>query len=243
MRIHCFSGNGNSAAVAARLGQLLHDESNDILWVFPVYAWGIPPVVVSRIKEMDLNGIRCHMVCTCGDETGNIDRQWHRLILSCGGVPGGIYSVQMPNTYVCLPFFNVDKPEIASQKLNASGQRIDTIAEWLSDRDFRTDLLRGSLPWFKTTVIYPWFGRFLMDSSKFLHTNSCTACALCSKMCPCHNISTGPEGYPQWDNHCASCLRCYHICPRHAVAYGKRTAGKGQYLHPLFRKLFPISAK
>ena len=64
MRIHCFSGNGNSAAVAARLGQLLHDESNDILWVFPVYAWGIPPVVVSRIKEMDLNGIRCHMVCT-----------------------------------------------------------------------------------------------------------------------------------------------------------------------------------
>ncbi len=57
MRIHCFSGNGNSAAVAARLGQLLHDESNDILWVFPVYAWGIPPVVVSRIKR---NGSERH---------------------------------------------------------------------------------------------------------------------------------------------------------------------------------------
>ena len=46
-----------------------------VLYAVPVYAWGIPPVVVSRIKEMDLNGIRCHMVCTCGDETGNIDRQ------------------------------------------------------------------------------------------------------------------------------------------------------------------------
>ena len=71
-------------------------------------------------------------------------------------------------------------------------QRIDTIAEWLSDRDFRTDLLRGSLPWFKTTVIYPWFCRFLTDSSKFHHTNSCTACGLCSKMCPC--LSTLKNG-------------------------------------------------
>ncbi len=228
---------GNSAAVANRLELKLPPNFPEEIWVFPVYSWGIPPVVVRHIETLDLSGKTCHMVCTCGDDTGNIDCQWRRLVESRGGAVGSIYSVQMPNTYVCLPFMDTDSPHLAQLKLMKAAERVDHIAERLKTGVRETDIRRGGLAGLKSDVIYPLFFRRLMKASKFHHTSSCSACGKCINQCPNHNITRGEDGLPQWNSDCAFCLRCYHSCPAHAVAYGHMTRNKGQYLHPDFQWL------
>jgi ferredoxin len=241
--LHCFSGNGNSAAVAAELERLLPADFADHVWVMPVYAWGVPPVLVRHISGLDLSGSVHHMVCTYGDEAGNIHLQWQRLIAERGGTVGGIFSVQMPNTYVCLPFFNIDSPELQCRKLHVATERVAHIAERLAAGSREVDIYRGPLPGFKSKVIYPWFFNHLMRAAKFHACRQCVGCGICAKQCPRTNITMLPDGTPAWGTDCAFCLRCYHGCPQHAVAYGRQTQKKGQYLHPDFQKVTKLCGK
>lgn len=238
MAIHCFSGMGNSAAVAARLESKLPAEFADEVYVCPTYSWGLPPIIVEHIKHSDLSGLTVHLVVTCGDDVGNLDRQWRKLIAQRGAEAGSIYSVQMPNTYVCLPFMDVDSKELASRKLNLAAARVDYIAARLADGIIETDIVRGAIPGFKSAVIYnAFFAGQAYRGKKFRATDSCSGCGTCSRECPKSNITMSADRKPQWANDCTYCLRCYHVCPAHAVAYGRHTKNKGQYLHPDFQKL------
>ena len=138
-----FSGTGNSLAVARGLrerlggdvvvldGELLLrpssrvlevPEGEDVVWVFPIYSWGVPPVVADFIRKSKIKGAheaRHFMVCTCGDDIGYADNQWRQLIGRRGWSPRGVFSVQMPNTYVLMKGFDVDSPEAATEKLAA----------------------------------------------------------------------------------------------------------------------------
>ena len=257
-----FSGTGNSLAVARGLrerlggdvvvldGELLLrpssrvlevPEGEDVVWVFPIYSWGVPPVVADFIRKSKIKGAheaRHFMVCTCGDDIGYADNQWRQLIGRRGWSPRGVFSVQMPNTYVLMKGFDVDSPEAATEKLAAMPARLDAVAASIRRGFSESDVIRGSSAWLKTAVVYPLFRRFCMSPRPFHAIDSCTSCGLCARSCPMQNISMAPvpdgsdgtsaSSHPSWGNRCALCLRCYHICPSHAVAYGHETASKGQ---------------
>lgn len=238
MNIRCFSGMGNSAAVASRLQQKLPADFADEIYVCPVYSWGLPPVIVRHLKNADLAGRRVHLVVTCGDDVGNLDRQWLRLLHDRGAIPGSIYSVQMPNTYVNLPFMDVDPAPLAAEKLTRAADRVDMIADRLARGIIETDITRGALPRLKTSVIYPLFFADLPSiARKFHSTPACTGCGTCARQCPNQNITLDTDRRPCWGNDCTYCLRCYHVCLSHAVAYGRCTAKKGQYLHPDYQSI------
>lgn len=253
-----FSGTGNSLAVAHGLRKRLGGElcvlerevllnpsgrvlevpqGEDVVWVFPVYSWGVPPVVAGFIRKSKIKGAheaQHFMVCTCGDDIGRADDQWRSLIGRRGWSPRGAFSVQMPNTYVLMKGFEVDSQEVAAGKLASMPERLDTVAAAIRRGYSESDVVRGSSAWLKTAVVYPLFRRFCMSPRPFHATDACTSCGLCSRSCPMENISMAPGGTdecssrPSWGNRCALCLRCYHICPSHAVAYGHETASKGQ---------------
>ena len=90
-----FSGTGNSRHVALTLGQELRDssvveltgdflrfpellrlesgEGQRVIWVFPTYSWGVPPVMVDVIKKIKIDGGEWadhYLVTTCGDDIG-----------------------------------------------------------------------------------------------------------------------------------------------------------------------------
>ena len=246
-----FSGTGNSMLVAKELqrhiggrilpleGDLLLSPSSQVLevpegevvvWVFPIYSWGLPPVVADFIRRSKIKGAHGtghFMVCTCGDDIGFADNQWRKLRGRRGWNPRGAFSVQMPNTYVLMKGFDVDAPEIAAAKTDAMPRRVGAVAEAIRRGFADSDVVRGASAWLKTAVVYPFFKRFCMSPAPFRHNDKCTACGLCAVSCPLGNISMS-DGNPVWGRKCALCLRCYHICPSHAVAYGKETDGKGQ---------------
>ena len=143
--IICFSGTGNSLLVARQLqshlgGDILMlegrrliepdselirvPEGEPVVWVMPVYSWGIPPVVVPFLRRSKLKITPEHstphfLVLTCGDDTGYADHQWAKIIGRRGWNPRGSFSVIMPNTYVLMKGFDVDSPDIAAAKLAA----------------------------------------------------------------------------------------------------------------------------
>lgn len=250
-----FSGTGNTRFCAESLGKLLGDiivelsasdlldpdgavfETSDrrMIWMFPTYSWGIPPVVFEVIRRASVKtaeGCEHWMVTTCGDDVGRIAGQWRSVMRSRGFVSAAAFSVRMPNTYTFMKGYNVDSAELEKEKLSASGSRIRFIADRIGrGMPCDDDVVEGAWAWAKTAIVRPWFNRFCMSPKPFHHTDACTRCGLCMRSCPMENITSSLDGHPQWGKNCALCERCYHICPSHAVAYGNETEKKGQYTH------------
>lgn len=244
--IAVFSGTGNSLYAAtllsSRLGDRIVTYSPDgalpqpadgrIVWVFPVYSWGVPPVVEQWIERTSCTHLDHYCVLTCGDDAGLTAGQWRRLIERRGGRACSVFSVIMPNVYVLMKGFDVDSESVATLKLSRVPARIEDIAQHIAaGEEGIDDVTRGSFAWIKSKVIYPWFKRYAMSPKPFHATEACTGCGSCARHCPLHNI-TMVDGRPRWGDRCALCLRCYHQCGSHAVAYGKATEGKGRYLCP-----------
>ena len=155
--------------------------SEPVVWVFPTYSWGVPPVVADFIREVSFgkNALmaRHYMVTTCGDDMGRADRQWRKLLGRRGITGESAYSVQMPNTYVCMKGFDVDSPEVARAKIESARTRVEAIAGSIISRG-RDMLVRGSFAGLKTGVVYPWFVRFAMSPKPFGVTEVCRGCGL-----------------------------------------------------------------
>ena len=246
--IFYFSGVGNSAWVAQKLGNMLHDrvlaiaeeihqeaiyipaKGERVGFVFPVYGWEPPKIVLDFIRKMQMQTPDyLYFVCTCGDDTGKTNRIFTQAIEVKGWRCHAGYSITMPDTYVCLPGFDVDPEDELKRKTENAAARVKFIADELEQKVVhdKYNCLEGAFPNVKTYVLGGLFRKFLMSPKPFHATDVCISCGLCEKRCPVHNIKV--EGKPQWGSDCTMCLACYHACPVQAIQYGGRTKGKGQY--------------
>lgn len=252
-----FSGTGNSTFVATTIANFLSLKLSFIpetppeelllpiervVLVFPVYSWGVPPLVSKFVSEVpkeywqrmkDLN-LSVDCVMTCGDEVALAPEMITEDFKKAGTELNSIWSVIMPNNYVLLPGFDVDSKELEAQKLKECEGRILEIAQYLNRGDHRIDVTRGKWPWLKSKLIFPLFKKWGIFPKKWHYTDACIGCGKCSKICPMLNV-TMEDKHPKWGMRCCSCLGCYHVCPVHAVEYGKETKKKGQYLFPLLK--------
>lgn len=246
-----FSGCGNTAAAAKALAAITGDEvlrltpamlradspcpqvtasGRRVVWAFPTYSWGVPPVMRRFMRRVRLDGadkLPHFMLTTCGDDIGLCAAMWRKEMHRRGWLAMRAFSVQMPNTYVTMKGFDVDPVPVAEAKLAAMPARVAEIAAAMTEGPDMT--VPGGMAWLKTRVVYPWFVRHSMSPRPFRHTDACIACGACLRACPMANISADAQGRPVWADDCAFCLACYHTCPRHAVAYGHTTDKKGQY--------------
>jgi len=228
--VYCFSGTGNSQWVADKLQGLVADSPDVYGLVFPVYGWGIPKVVSDYIcKHIDAiqKSKYVYAVMTCGDDVGYADKVLRKAL---GGRLDAVFSMQMPNTYVCLPGFDVDDDDVAQAKVENTLKRLPSIAELIRQREKRTDVVRGACAWLKTYVLRPVFNHFLV-TDKYFHVieKQCTRCKRCVRGCPLGNMAMDEKGNVVWKHeNCTGCLRCYHRCPTKAVQFGRFTKNKGQ---------------
>lgn len=242
--IYWFSGTGNSQHVARELATKTNDslakmtdsdtslacDDETLGFVFPIYAWGVPPIVLSFISQLKMTSAIRYVwaVMTCGDEIGAATKMLEKALLSKGLRLDACFSVIMPNTYILLPGFDTDSKALEDKKIKESAPRISEIADLINHTAHVYDLQIGSLPNLKTRLVYPLFKHWGIFKSKWHANEQCTRCRLCAKECPTHNISLESDGI-KWGNKCVSCLSCIHRCPHRAIDYGNITHKKGRY--------------
>lgn len=248
--IFYFSGVGNSRWVAEKLSKALGDrlvfipdaniseityelsDNERLGFVFPTYGWGVPTFVEKFIQHINIRHVGyVWMVTTCGDDTGMTYEIFCRAIQQRGWNCAAAWAVQMPESYICLPGFDVDSPKKEKRKYECAKECVKKIAQSLQDRETGIcDTIPGPLKWAKSHIVRPFFNRFLITSKPFKADKRCISCGHCASVCPYHNITIVRGKHPEWGDDCVLCLRCYHSCPQHALHWGYMTQKKGQYL-------------
>lgn len=247
--IFYYSATGNTRYAARYLAGRLGTSAIDILdcgdipssdgpvgLMCPIYCWGIPPVF-RRFLERLIPSVPADSylfaVSTCGDEAGTAMKTLDRFLNERRGKGAdGMWSLQMPNTYVLLPGFDVDSEKVERAKLEKAPQRLDDIAAMINRRERGVyDVVEGSVPALRSAV-FPLFERWGVTPKWWSASEGCIGCGRCSRICPAKNVAM-TDGHPVWGNVCFSCCACFHCCPAKAISYSWFTRGKSQYLCPL----------
>ena len=252
--IYYFSGTRNSRYAAMRIGGIVEEEvrfipsldayaeeldpslDKSVGLVFPVYAWGVPPIVmefIGRLRESMIDGIKkkgipLWCVATCGDETGMAVEMLRKALGKRGLTLSGAWSLIMPNVYVLLPGFGTDPKDVERQKLQDAIGRLDHISDCIKQGRWEEDVHLGPMPRLKTTLVYPLFRRWGVNTKKWHYTDACIGCGKCAGACPVGNIVIA-DGRPVWGSDCTSCCACFHVCPTRGAQYGRITEKAGQY--------------
>ncbi|MDE6695349.1 MAG: EFR1 family ferrodoxin [Muribaculaceae bacterium] len=252
--IYYFSGTHNSRYAALRLGSMVGEDvrfipnldpytqtidlqkDKSIGFVFPVYAWGVPPIVIDfieRLPESLIDTIEAYSVyvwcvLTCGDETGMAVEMLRKALSKKGIKLSSSWSLIMPNVYVLLPGFGTDSKDVEEKKLKDAVGRIESIAGKVKSRIQESDVHLGPFPKLKTSLVYPLFKKWGVNTKKWHYTEACIGCGKCAKACPVGNVAM-VDGHPKWGTDCTSCCACYHVCPTNSSQYGNITKNMGQY--------------
>lgn len=251
--IFYFSGTGNSLYAAKKIARHNNEElvsisavvnsgdgfyeynlrDNEIIgFVYPIYAWGPPKIVLEFIEKLKLGnyqGNYLFSVATCGGSIGNTMKVMDDCLSKKGLSLNSGFSIKMPNNYILMG--DVDSKELEKEKLSAAEGTLEYINHAIERRitgEFKVE--KGFLPWLLTGFINPMFNKNAIEPSKFYVNDHCRGCGICEKVCNCKNIKV--IGRPQWGKRCTQCLACIHYCPSKAIQYGKVTENKGRYTNP-----------
>lgn len=235
-------------------------ENERLGFVFPVHGWRVPKLVREFISKMKIlrepsdatggnkakaddclkNPPFAYCVCTAGDSIGLTIENLNEVIsqnpsLQALGITevSSSYSLIMPESYIGLPFMDVDPKEREIRKKENTAQELAVVCEEIFDRKEGINrLVKGPIPWFFTKVVGGFFENVLITDKRFhVEKDRCVKCGICANVCPVGDIKGGHGEYPVWLHHkdCLTCFTCYHHCPHHAIEFGNQTQKKGQY--------------
>ena len=235
-------------------------ENERLGFVFPVHGWRVPKLVREFISKMKIlrdssdataknkakaddslkNRPFAYCVCTAGDSIGLTIENLNKVIsqnpsLQALGITevSSSYSLIMPESYIGLPFMDVDPKESEIRKKENAAQELAVVCEEIFDRKEGINrLVKGPIPWFFTKVVGGFFENVLITDKRFhVEKDRCVKCGICANVCPVGDIKGGHGEYPVWLHHkdCLTCFTCYHHCPHHAIEFGNQTQKKGQY--------------
>lgn len=261
--IFYFSGTGNTrwaaqkvaAATADRLVNIAEemlaaetDQASDpqftytlaqderIGFFFPVHGWRPPRLVLDFLDRLHLTNADSHyayVVCTAGDNVGEAVSILEKRLQTMGVKIDSAISLIMPESYVGLPFMDVDTPaKEQCKKMEADNKLTRFIADIMECRSGVRDITIGHWPRINSRLIGSVFVKKLVTDRPFhVVADRCLHCGKCASVCPVANIHFEKGGEPSWlhNGKCLSCFACYHHCPTHAIEYGGRTKKNGQY--------------
>lgn len=257
------SGTGNTKYVAEKLAAALGERIVDVLMIpadgftlklekgerlgfcFPVHGWRPPQQMrkfihgLSVRTEPSSEEMYTFAVCTAGDTVGEAMDIFIADAAESGIKINAAFDLQMPNTYVGLPFMDVDGKEVERKKINTSTKRLAIVSSAIKNNvKGRFMKYIGKWPRINSRFLGSLFVEKLVTDRHFkIDETVCIKCGKCAAVCPVGDIEYMNGEFPKWKHNkkCMTCFACYHSCTKHAIQYGWMTRGKGQYQIPVNR--------
>lgn len=251
--IFYFSGTGNSLQAAKLISEhngerlisiaaLMHlkkevyeytlEENEIIGFVYPIYAWAPPMMVMEFIKKLKFNNYKGNYTfsaVTCGGNIGNTMKLMANSLKLVGLELHSGFSVKMPSNYVIMG--DIEAKDNVNEKLFAAETELKSINQIIKNRQKGIfQVVKGFMPFVRTSVISPLFNKSALSTKKFYAEDKCTGCGICEKVCNAQTIKVDKK--PSWGMECTQCLACLHLCPVKAIQFGKGTERKGRYINP-----------
>lgn len=256
--IFYFSGTGNTRWAAKQVAQATGEElvyipdvirgdchfsidaDERIGFVFPIHGWRPPVLVLKFISKLqiDYSGHYCYALVTAGDSIGLAMDYLAKALFEKGMHVDSSFSLIMPESYVGLPFMDVDTKAKEQKKKDKARSDLQRFTEVIVKKQKGVnELILGPLPGFFSGPVGGFFVKHLITDKPFhVVEDKCISCGTCEKVCPVGDIKMASthdkeKKEPIWQHNgnCLTCFTCYHHCPTHAIEYGWRTKHKGQY--------------
>lgn len=249
-----FSGTGNTRWAAEELSMATEEkliyipdvkddeceftlaEGERIGFCFPVHGWRPPLLVrkfIKKLKFANTDKHYCYALCTAGDNIGETIDILQKDLSEIGLHLDSAFSLIMPESYVGLPFMDVDKPGKEAAKKEKAAKDLKEFEKSIINREKGLfELTKGNWPKINSRILGEYFETHLITDKPFhVVSERCVKCGICADVCPVKDIKGGLGYEPEWihNGECLTCFTCYHHCPHHAIEFGNRTKNKGQY--------------
>ena len=215
-------------AAARRAEAYDYDLAGDrIGFVFPVYCYTLPDVVVDFIRRSDIRGSGyAFSLITCGGGIAGTDVFLSKELAEKGITLRYVTPVLMPDNAI---FYYAIKPKTETDECLRKAE--ERLAEIKSDLTKKTEKPARGL---SSKLFRPMY-HLLAKTKGFVVTEDCVGCGLCAKNCPDEAIVM-EKGRPVWTKKsCTKCSACINRCPKRAIEYGKGTKGRLRYVNPILK--------
>lgn len=249
--IYCFSGTGNSLALAGMVADHLGNtrirgmmtlqddptiprEYDRIGFVLPT-CFGHPPKAVTEVAEKLIfaSHQRVFIIVTCGG--GNIltlSDLWKQLEPKTAHAIQG-FSVRLPGNH--LVGFGAWSDKRQQQLFEGAKKAAADIAHKIVHEVPTAKGVHLPLP-VATYLSETFNGRLGVENIHsmvplYYTTDACTRCGVCARICPVGNITVTEDGVEFGDD-CQQCMACIQWCPQHAIGHPNVPADRKRYHHP-----------
>jgi Pyruvate/2-oxoacid:ferredoxin oxidoreductase delta subunit len=240
--VYYFSGTGNSYRIAKTICDKLKNanivniakqkceescnSNTNIVIVFPIYYFGIPVVVETFLRQIDIpKSCYVFIIATRGIPlAGGAKRQLDEVFSAKGNAYHFFRYITMGNNY---PFysFNCSKENIKNIRNQKASNKLDKLISNI-DRQKHSKVFSvlDYQPFTALTFCLPRYGykHFLRiysnDSCFVVDESNCNKCKKCERFCPTNNITINTEVAWKHEN-CQMCLACYNCCLKNAIQY------------------------
>jgi ferredoxin len=243
--IYYFTATGNSLQIARQIATKLGDTQlvsmataqpknqvggpdQTIGFVFPVYFFGMPRIVKRFAKQLSIAaGTYIFAYVTNGGAQGDTLSMFDKMLQKKGAKLSFADAVLMPGNYIVR--YGSESAQEALETIHSAQAKVEEDAQAISNHTVKT--VKSNQKLFSRAankIIYINIKGF---DKKFVATDACVGCVLCSEICPVQNIKL-ENHRPVWQHNCERCMACIHWCPTQAIQYGKKTAERQRYRNP-----------
>jgi ferredoxin len=254
--IYYFSATGNSLNIARNIADELCDTelvsitrslesesiktpSERIGLIFPVFAWGVPRIVVDFIEKVDLKNKKyIFAVVTCVAIPGNTLVELKKLMKQKDVNLDASFAVRSGRSSL-MKLNMLDKIikilDAQRKKIKTDEVRLDELVLTIKNQiKNKPETSSWTANIFGSMFHEMALKSFRSADRNFIIMDSCKGCGNCAKLCPRGNIKI-ENGRPIFHHDCELCHACIQWCPNFAIRHPNFDTALPQYHNPAIR--------